>query len=161
MQRLPADILRAHKGVSFPGVAVLCLPHDGRGRFMLAKRSANARDEHGNWSPVAGGVKHGQSITENLERELMEEHAIQAKRIDPIGYFDIFRETPDGVKTHWIGICFAALVDPNQVTISEPDMIDEIGWFTRDTMPKPAHTQFEQFFAACGDELDQILARHD
>ena len=156
-KKLSSEELRKHKGVSFTGITTVFLCHDGRGKLLLGKRSKNARDEHGRWDPGGGGLKHGQSVEESLKREVLEEYAATPKRIDFIGYFDAFRNSSDGHPTHWLAMCFAVLVDPKQVKINEPDMLDAIGWFTLDDLPSPMHSQFQVFFEKYGDKLRKYM----
>jgi len=71
-KKLTPEELRKHKGVSFTGITTVFLCHDGKGNLLLGKRSKNTRDEHGRWDVGAGGLKHGQTVEENLKREIKE-----------------------------------------------------------------------------------------
>lgn len=157
--KLPPDILRAHKGVSFTGISAIFFCHDADGRIFLAQRSKNARDEHGRWTPGAGGHKHGETLENTVVRELKEEFSTEPKAIEFMGYFDVFRELPDGTPTGWLAMTFAVHVDPETVKIGEPDMFDEYGWFTLDALPQPLHSQFDLFLELHGETLRQILAK--
>lgn len=157
VKKLSPKELRAHKGVSFPGITTAFLCHDGQGKLFLARRSKNTRDEHGRWDVGAGGLKLGQSLEANLRRELKEEYDADAKRIDFLGYLDAFRTGTDGQPTHWLAMFFIVLVDPKQVKINEPDMIDEAGWFSLDELPSPMHSQFPAFYKKFGDQLRVII----
>lgn len=157
IKKLTPQQLRQHKGVSFTGVTTAFLCHDGNGKLLLGKRGPKARDENGRWDNGAGGLKHGQSVEDNLRREMLEEYGVVPKRLDFIGYFDVFRQTPDGQPTHWLAMCFAVLVDPAQVRNNEPGTIDEIGWFSLDNLPTPMHSQFETFMAKHGDSLRRYM----
>ena len=42
------------KGIDFIGITTVFFCHDGKGKFLMAKRSKNARDEHGRWD-IGGG----------------------------------------------------------------------------------------------------------
>lgn len=155
--KLTSDQLRKHKGISFPGVTTVFFCHDGKGRVLLARRSANARDEHGHWDPGAGGLKHGQSVIDNLKRELMEEYGVKPKKIDFIGYMDAFRKNVEGLDTHWLAMYFAVLVDPKKVQLKEPDILDKLGWFSLDNLPSPMHSQFEKFYSLHGETLKKHM----
>ncbi len=159
VQKLSPEELRKHKGVSFTGVTTNFFCHDGQGNVFLAKRSKNSRDEHGRWDPGAGGLKHGQAIEENMRRELKEEYDVEPLETEFIGYFDAFRETPEGQPTHWLVMCFAVKVDPKKVKINEPDMFDDSGWFTLDNLPSPLHSQIGKFMSLHGRKLKAILAK--
>lgn len=110
--KLTAEELRKYKGISFTGITTTFFCHDGKGRIFLTKRSKNTRDEHGRWDPGAGGLKHGQSIEENMRRELLEEYNVKPIKSEFIGYFDAFRKSPEGLPTHWLSMVFAVQVDP-------------------------------------------------
>lgn len=146
MKKLSDEIIRQHKGISFTGVTTPFVCYDSEGRIFMAKRSQNARDEWGRWDCGSGGLKVGQSIEENMRRELMEEYGTTPLKVDFIGYFDLFRTLPDGTPTHWVAIAHAVKVDPKTIKIMEPTMVDESGWFTLDNLPSPLHSAFESVF---------------
>lgn len=139
-EKLSSDTLRRHKGISFVGVTTPFLCYDDKGRVFLAKRSKNARDEQGRWDFGSGGLKVGETVEANMRRELMEEYGVEPLKVTLLGHFELFRTLPDGTKTHWIGIAHAVQVDPKKVSIMEPDMFDDSGWFTMDTLPSPLHS---------------------
>ena len=156
-QKLSPEMLRLHKGISFPGVATAFICHDGNGRIFLVKRSQFARDEQGHWDPGAGGLKFGQTIEGNMLRELKEEYGTEPISSTFLGYLDMFREHTDGTPTHWVSLCFAVKVDPAKVQICEPEMIDDSGWFTLDELPSPMHSQFHKYIEKFGDRLRQLI----
>lgn len=161
VEKLSPDLLRQHKGISFTGITVVFLCHDGNGKVFLTKRSKNTRDEHGHWDPGGGGLKHGQSVEENLRREVKEEYDID-EPIDLtfLGYFDAFRENADKQPTHWLAMCFAVEIDPAKVHINEPEMVDDSGWFSLDDLPAPMHSQFPKFLELHGDKLRKLVNRN-
>lgn len=156
--KLSPEEIRKHKGVSFTGITTVFFCHDGNGKVFLNKRSKNTRDEHGRWDPGGGGLKHGESVEESMRREVKEEYGVTPLDTKFIGYFDAFRETPDGLSNHWLAMCFAVKVDPAEVTINEPEMVDDSGWFTLDNLPEPMHSQFNVFMKVHGDTFKRILA---
>lgn len=155
--KLSPEEIRHHKGVSFTGITTVFWCHDGKGKLFLAKRSENARDEQGVWDPGAGGLKHGQTLEENIRRELKEEYGAEPLQIDFIGYRDVFRKLENGTPSHWLAMDFAALVDPKSVKINEQDMFDDSGWFTLDNLPSPLHSQFNAFLQEYGKTLQKIM----
>jgi ADP-ribose pyrophosphatase YjhB (NUDIX family) len=157
-EKLSPEVLRQHKGISFTGITTVFYCHDGYGKLFLTKRSKNTRDEHGRWDPGGGGLKHGQSIEESLRREVLEEYNVVPIESEFIGYYDVFRETPQGLPTHWLAMCFAVKVDPDQVKINEPEMVDDFGWFTLGNLPSPMHSQFNHIYSKFGDKLRDIMA---
>lgn len=155
--KLSSDEIRAHKGVSFTGITTAFMCHDGHGKIFLTKRSKHTRDEHGNWDAGGGGLKHGQSLEDNLKREIKEEYDADPLNIEFLGYLDAFRTNQHGQATHWLAMYFAVLVDPKQVKINEPDMVDDSGWFTLDQLPKPMHSMWSTFYAKHGVALEKAM----
>lgn len=159
-QKLSSEILRKHKGVSFVGVTTPFLCYDENGRVFLAKRSKNARDEQGHWDFGSGGLKVGESIESNMRRELFEEYGVEPIKVTLIGHFELFRTLPDGTQTHWIGIAHAVQVDPKKVRIMEPEMFEDSGWFTMDSLPSPLHSAIGPIYLEMyRDKIYSIISR--
>lgn len=157
MDKLSPEVLRAHKGISFVGVTTSFLCYNKSGEFVMAKRGKKARDEQGTWDQGGGGLKWGVTAVDNVRREVLEEYGAKAQKIDFLGYHDVLRELPDGTPTHWLLLSFAVLVDKEKVKNNEPDVLDEIGWFTLDTMPTPLHSQQKPFFERYKKELSKLI----
>ncbi|EDK72887.1 NUDIX hydrolase [candidate division TM7 genomosp. GTL1] len=155
--KLSPEDIRRHKGTSFTGVTTVFWCYDDSCRLFLAKRSKNARDEHGRWDPGAGGLKHGQTLEDNVRRELEEEYGVEPLRLEFIGYRDVFRELDDGTPTHWLAMDFAAKIDPLKLRINESDIFDDFGWFSLDKLPSPLHSQIDPFLRLHGDKLKTIM----
>lgn len=156
-KKLSSQQVRAHKGTSFPGITTSFICHDGKGNIFLSKRSINTRDEHGRWDAGGGGLKHGQSLTDNLHRELKEEYDVDPVNVEFLGYLDAFRKNPEGQDTHWLAMYFVCLVDPTQVKINEPDMVDDSGWFSPTSLPSPMHSMWGTLVKEHGQKLQAIL----
>lgn len=63
------------KGVDYIGNAVVYFCHDGKGNFLLAQRSKNARDEQGRWDIGGGGIDFGDTVVDTLKKEIKEEYS--------------------------------------------------------------------------------------
>lgn len=159
LSKLDPKILRAHKGISYVGVTTNAFCHDGKGHFLMMKRGQGARDEHGRWDIVGGGLKVGQPVLENLKREIDEELCVDPHDIQYIGFRDVHRQLEDGTKTHWISLDHVVKVDPQLVKIGEPEVIDEIGWFTLENLPSPLHSQFPVFLTQYEGILNKVLLK--
>ena len=161
-KKLSTEELRAHKGVSFVGVTVAFVCYDDEGTVFFAKRSRNARDEHGRWDCGGGGLKHGETLDDTLRRELAEEYNVRTiLQTTPLGYYEIFRTLEDGTPTHWIALPFAVKVKKGEVKIMEPAMFDDSGWFTIDNPPRPLHSAWDQHFPEqFWVNLRQAIAEH-
>ena len=132
------------KGTDYTGVSVIYFCHDGKGNFVLSKRSVNARDEHGRWDPGGGSMEFGETIDATLRREIMEEYCTNVIAYEFLGFRDVHREHNEK-KTHWIGLDFKVLIDPAKVRNGEPHKADEVAWFTFDTIPENTHSQWLDF----------------
>lgn len=141
-------------GKDFVGIATPFYCNDGKGNFLLHKRSKNCRDENGNWDFGSGKLDFGVSLEENVLREIEEEYGCKGEIQERLPAHDIFREH-DGVKTHWIAVPFFVKIDPKEAKNNEPEKIDEIGWFTLDELPKPLHTGFQFTFSKFRDVFEK------
>jgi len=159
LRKLSPATLRTHKGVSFTGISTPFICYDDTGKIFMAKRSKNARDEHGRWDCGSGGLKHGESVEDSMLRELREEYNVTNPiNVDFLGYFDAFRELPDGTPTHWVIMSFAVHVNRVDVRIMEPDMVDDSGWFELDALPEPLHSAWQTIFLPqFGDKLKAVI----
>jgi len=128
-------------GVNYIGVTTPFYCNDGKGNFLLHKRSKNCRDEQGRWDAGGGQLEFGQTPEESVLREVEEEYGCRGKIQEVLPAYSILRNL-EGKNTHWVGIPFFILVDKNEVKINEPEKIDEIGWFKLDNFPKPLHMGF-------------------
>lgn len=128
-------------------ISVITICHDGKGKYLLGKRSVNCRDEQGKWEPVGGGgLKFGEGIEEAARREIKEEGCANVKELEFLGYRDVFREQ-EGKMTHWLAMDFKALIDPSEAKIGEPHKCDEQRWVTIDELVSldNLHSQFPAF----------------
>lgn len=128
------------KGFDYIAVGVSYYCHDGKGKYLLNKRSINCRDEHGCWDFGGGGIDFDNTIEETLRKELKEEYGVENISYEFMGHRDVFREF-DGKKNHWIQFDFRVLVDPKEVKNGEPHKFDELAWFSLDNLPTPTHSQ--------------------
>ncbi|MEK7193179.1 MAG: NUDIX domain-containing protein [Patescibacteria group bacterium] len=140
------------KGVDYIGVYVVFFCHDGKGNFVMAKRSALARDEQGRWDIGGGGLEHGQTAEETLKKEIQEEYGTQAISYEFLGFRDVHREQ-DEKRTHWIALDFKVLVDPLSVRLNEPHKFDGLSWFTLSNIPENSHSQFSVFLEKYRERL--------
>lgn len=142
------------QGVDYPGITICFFCHDGRGNFIMAKRSKNTRDEHGRWDIGAGGLDFGLSIEETLRKEIKEEYCTDVLSYEFLGYREIHREH-EGKPTHWIALDFKVLIDPQKVANGEPHKFEDVQMFSFETMPNMVHSQLPKFFNLYKTKLGQ------
>lgn len=143
---LPSLDLR--RGFDFIGVNCVFYCHDGAGRILMHKRSQKCRDEQGAWDCGAGAMEFGETFEETIQREVMEEYCVEPLQIEYVATRNVLREH-NGQRTHWVKNLHMVRVDPAKVRNGEPEKIEELGWFTFDTLPTPLHSQI-------GIEVDLI-----
>jgi len=129
------------RGIDHIGVGVCMVIHDGMGSVLLMKRGEKARDEQGRWDICGGAIEFSESIDDALKRELMEELCTIPQEVIFLTAYDAHREH-QGQPTHWVQLIHTVKVDPQTIKIGEPHKIAEIGWFNKDTLPDPKHSQF-------------------
>lgn len=140
------------KGLDYTGVSISYFCHDGKGNFLMAKRSNNCRDEHGRWDQGGGGLEFDDTVLGTLKKEIQEEYCTDVLEYEFLGYRDVHREH-EGRKTHWVALDFKVLVDRDKVKNGEPHKFDDLGWFTLDNLPEPLHSQFLNALALYKDKL--------
>ena len=131
------------RGIDHIGVTVNFLIHDGNGKVLLQKRSANCRDEHGRWDIGGGAVEFGETLEAALERELLEEYQVKPIEYNFTEVYTALREH-NGKPTHWVAVNFKVLVDPKQIKVGEPHKVDAIGWFGKNDLPEPHHSMLHK-----------------
>jgi 8-oxo-dGTP pyrophosphatase MutT (NUDIX family) len=134
-QGFPNGANDAQRGIDFIGVCCGFVCHDGNQKFVLSKRSMNCRDEQGCWEHGGGAHEFGQQIEETVRREIKEEYGADARNLRFLGTFELLRTLDDGTPTHWLQVLYGAEVDPSQVRNNEPYKIEQVDWFTLDTLP--------------------------
>lgn len=140
------------KGIDEIGIAVSCFCHDGKGNYLLEKRSATARDEQGRWNPGGGTMEFGETAEATIRRELKEEYGVDVLDYEFLGYRDVLRDM-EGRKSHWLLLDFKVRVDPSQARINEPEVIEELRWVTLDTIPMPMHSFFPAYLEKYKNKL--------
>jgi 8-oxo-dGTP diphosphatase len=140
------------KGIDYTGIAIVYFCHDGEGNIVFNKRGNNCRDEQGTWDIGGGGLDLGDTVKDTLFKEIKEEYCTDVLEYEFLGYRDVHREH-NGKKTFWVMLDFKVLVDKNLVKNGEPHKLDEVTWFTLDTLPKPLFSQLPNFLEKYKDKL--------
>src|SRR5579862_8107330 len=97
----PNSSLKA--GLDYVAVGVSFYCHDGRGNFLMHKRSRNCRDEQGRWDFGGGKLEFGEQPEEAVLREVREEYCCAGRIQEILPPISRFREH-DGRSTHWLSL---------------------------------------------------------
>jgi 8-oxo-dGTP diphosphatase len=143
------------KGVDHIGVCVVFICHDGKGKYLLSKRTQRARDEHGKWDVGGGGVNFGEPVIKALKREIKEEYCSEIIEFEWLGYRDVHRKDEVGRKTHWLALDFKVRIDPKTVKNGEPLKNEEPRWFELSKFPAPMHSQWKNFYSLYKESLEK------
>lgn len=134
-------------GIDYIGVSTSFYCHDGKGHWLLHKRSENCRDEKGAWDSGGGKLEFGLSLEENVLKEISEEYGCNAVIQQQLPVVTLLRNLPDGRQTHWIVVPFILSLpyeEVKKVRIGDPGKMAEIGWFTFENLPHPLHSGFKK-----------------
>ncbi len=140
------------QGVDYTGVCVVYFCHDGKGKFVMAKRNSNTTDEHNKWDIGGGKVEFDDDVEDRLKKEVKQEYCTDVLEFEFLGYRDVHR-MHDGKRTHWVALDFKVLVDPSKVRNGEPHKFDEVGWFTFDNLPDNLHSTVPVIFEKYSGKL--------
>ncbi|CAN5177418.1 hypothetical protein BH09PAT1_BH09PAT1_1060 [soil metagenome] len=142
----------AIQGIDYVGVATVYFCHDGKGKFIMAKRSEKARDENGTWDIGGGGLDIDVSVEDTLRKEIKEEYCTEVLSFTFLGYRDVFRKHKNKT-THWVTLDFKVLVDSAKVALGEPEVFTDLQWFSLDNLPVDLHSQLQHFLEKYKQEL--------
>jgi len=145
-------------GVDYTGVCVSFYCHDGKGNFLLHKRSQNCRDERGAWDCGGGKLEFGEDFEEGVRREVREEYGCDCEIGRQFTVYTRNRTNHAGQPTHWVAASYFVLVDPAKVILGEPKSMDELGWFRLGNFPEPLHSSVAVVLQTKQEEFNQLLA---
>ena len=131
------------KGEDHIGVSIVFFCHDGKGNYLLNKRSKNCRDEQGRWDCGGGGLEFGDTVIGTLKKEIKEEYCTDVLDYEFLGYRDAHR-IHNEIKTHWIALDFKVLVDRKKVRNGESHKFEKLDWFKFGKFPKPLHSEYNK-----------------
>ncbi len=126
-------------GIDYTGITTPFYCNDGKGNFLLHKRSGSCRDEKGKWDFGGGRLEFGESPEESVLREAKEEYGVKGVIQEQLpAYSELI--VHDGKRAHWLVVPFFIKMDIRKAKIMEPEKASEIGIFALDNLPKPLHT---------------------
>lgn len=134
-------------GIDIIGISTSFYCHNGKGEWLLHKRSDACRDEKGMWDSGGGKLEFGLTLEENVLKEIQEEYCCNALIEEQLPAITLIRETSEGVLTHWIVVPFILLIpdgEEQKVRIGDVEKMSKLGWFSFGSLPHPLHSGFKK-----------------
>jgi len=121
------------KGVDYIGVGVGAVIRDRAGKYFLARRGKEVRNESGKWEFPGGGVEFGERLEDALIREIREEYGFE---VTVVRLLDVVNHLIPDENQHWVSPTFLCGHKGGTPRILEPHKCDEIGWFALNEIPE-------------------------
>lgn len=113
------------------------------GKILLSQRQGS--HGAGTWGSVGGHVEFGETPTQAIKREAMEEMGIELGNLQFISCFNMFFE-----EKHYIDVGFKSEIISGIPKI-QPDEVGkfvEVKWFDLDDLPSPLFPPIEKYLEA-------------
>jgi ADP-ribose pyrophosphatase YjhB (NUDIX family) len=105
---------------------------DDEGRLLLVKRLR--APEAGYWGLPGGKVDFGETLTEAVAREILEELGVVI-RVEAL--ICIVDQIDLEAQTHWVAPSYRATILEGEPSNREPLALGDVGWFALDALPAP------------------------
>lgn len=119
-------------GIDYIGVGVGAVIRNSDGKFFLALRGKDARNEAGRWEFPGGSVEFGEGLEHALIREVREEYGFE---IEVLELLDVVNHIIPHEGQHWVSPTFLCRFTSGIPRILELHKCDEIGWFRLEDIP--------------------------
>ncbi len=126
-------------GGDYIAVTVPFFCNDGKGDFVLHKRSRKCRDEKGCWDLGSGGLEFGETLEKAVLREVKEEYGAAGRIQEQLPAYSLIRRQGRD-KTHWLVVPFMVGAGVRRAMMMEPEKATDIGVFRLGSFPRPLHT---------------------
>lgn len=120
------------RGVDYIGVGVGAIIVNEHGQLFLARRGPDSKNERGLWEFPGGSVEFGETLSQALQREMLEEFGIEiivGELVDVVDHL-IPQE-----KQHWISPTYICIIKSGVPQIQEPKKCIEIQWIDANQAP--------------------------
>ncbi|MBI2665343.1 NUDIX domain-containing protein [Candidatus Woesearchaeota archaeon] len=104
------------------------------GKLLFGKKPQNVGPYPNTWHLLGGGVNSGESITEAIKREVLEESGLVVKDLKQISFDEDYEPNKHGVKTHYIFLVFKANYQSGK--LKPKDDIFELKWIEKSALSK-------------------------
>jgi 8-oxo-dGTP diphosphatase len=116
-----------------PNVGVAAVIFNNKGEILLSQRGPNAKNQAGFWAFPGGAVQFGETLSEALQRELLEELNVD---IDILQLVSVFDDILVEEQQHWVSPAYVCCISRGDIRVMEPTKISAVGWFARGELPE-------------------------
>lgn len=120
-------------GHDYIGVSAGAVITNKEGKFFLAQRGPQARDDVGTWEFPGGSVHVFETRESAVTRIIHEKYGVTILVDSRLGVYDVIDET---VGDHWLSTTYLAHIIDGQPRIVHPTKCTAIGWFTLGELQK-------------------------
>ena len=120
------------RGVDYIGVGVGAIIVNEDGYIFLARRGPNAKNERGLWEFPGGSVEFGETLSQALQREMLEEYGIEIIVGELV---DVVDHILPQEKQHWVSPTYICKIKSGVPNIQEPKKCVDIQWFDVNQAP--------------------------
>ena len=121
------------KGVDYIGIGAGAIIFNRNDELFLAKRGNEAGNEKHRWEFPGGSVEFGETLSDALRREILEEYGFT---IDVVRLLDVVDHILPEEKQHWVSPTFLCTYKSGTPSIREPHKCEDIGWFRLVSIPE-------------------------
>ena len=120
------------RGVDYIGVGVGAIIVNDDGYIFLARRGPSAKNERGLWEFPGGSVEFGETLSQALQREMLEEYGIEIIVGELV---DVVDHILPQEKQHWVSPTYICKIQSGVPQIQEPKKCVDIQWFDVNQAP--------------------------
>jgi 8-oxo-dGTP diphosphatase len=117
-------------------------------KFLFGQKKENVGPYPNTWHLIGGGINEGESLEENIKREVREEASIEVEIGEAVDFADDFEPNKHGELTHYIFLAYKA-----KYLSGEPkadDDIEMLRWFPKNELPEEMNRPSKKLFKKLG-----------
>lgn len=120
-------------GLDYIGVGGGALIFNDKGDVLLLQRTANSKNQAGQWSKPGGTIEFGENVEDAIKREIKEEIGADIELTKFLGYIDDIMESDH---QHWITFNFLGKIVNGEIKNMEPHKHASLRWFALSDLPE-------------------------
>ncbi|MFA6080506.1 MAG: NUDIX domain-containing protein [Candidatus Gracilibacteria bacterium] len=102
--------------------------------LLFGKKKKDVGPYPNTWHLIGGGVDDEESLTDAIQREILEEAGIEVEIIKSLGFDEDFEPNKHGEMTHYIFLVYLARYVSGEIRAD--DDIEELKWIPKEELTK-------------------------